>query len=281
MDLLRVSIHAPRGGSDGPVDRVAGTGVLFQSTLPAGGATPVGRDGGGGGGSFNPRSPRGERRNKTFARLFSLVSIHAPRGGSDVQGLVSLPRGRSFNPRSPRGERPARLHVHPAALVSIHAPRGGSDDRPHMRGLTGTGFNPRSPRGERLVTLQFILANVPFQSTLPTGGATDMLRKIAPVIPAFQSTLPAGGATATVQWGDPLPEFQSTLPAGGATINSLQRIINIMSFNPRSPRGERQHAPCSGGACKRFNPRSPRGERHDARVPVVGEGQFQSTLPAG
>ena len=34
-----ISIHAPRGGSDGEVTITSSGGVLFQSTLPVGGAT--------------------------------------------------------------------------------------------------------------------------------------------------------------------------------------------------------------------------------------------------
>ena len=37
-------------------------------------------------------------------------------------------------------------------------------------------FNPRSPRGERLVQCTFVYYNHLFQSTLPAGGATVLLR---------------------------------------------------------------------------------------------------------
>ena len=80
----RISIHAPRTGSDG-ADRTEINHIgLFQSTLPARGATD----------SptcslyqiryFNPRSPHGERRQRGRA--------------------VRTVRGH-FNPRSPHGER--------------------------------------------------------------------------------------------------------------------------------------------------------------------------------
>ena len=56
---------------------------------------------------FNPRSPRGERPRK-FGQVvhYLIISIHAPRAGSDN------------NPYS------LRLHL----IISIHAPRAGSDD---------------------------------------------------------------------------------------------------------------------------------------------------------
>ncbi len=100
----------------------------FQSTLPVGGATSVlgvlhtAAD------DFNPRSPWGERRYIVVMEVISiLISIHAPRGGSDSLPLLSLA----------------------IVPISIHAPRGGSDE--HRRRLQSSpeDFNPRSPWGER------------------------------------------------------------------------------------------------------------------------------------
>ena len=128
------------------------TTALFQSTLPAGGATIWSDVGSVGEDYFNPRSPQGERLSlcKRDLQLF-MISIHAPRRGSDVLWLhvmtiptrfqSTLPAGgatgknichplpsRHFNPRSPQGERRHRAsstcrNWH----ISIHAPRRGSD----------------------------------------------------------------------------------------------------------------------------------------------------------
>ncbi len=81
-------------------------GWLFQSTLPAGGAThrwsSLSRSATGK--HFNPRSPRGERRNLTNKQAKVLdISIHAPRGGSDLLPCKWPPPASHFNPRSPRG----------------------------------------------------------------------------------------------------------------------------------------------------------------------------------
>ncbi len=80
-----------------------------------------------------------------------MISIHAPRGGSDRWG--SLPSGAEFyfNPRSPWGER--RL------LVQFR--------------FYDFDFNPRSPWGERLSGVYAPKrVSISFQSTLPVGGAT-------------------------------------------------------------------------------------------------------------
>ena len=78
------------------------------------------------------------------------ISIHAPRGGSDIKLLKLKSLTKHFNPRSPRGERhilelgPFVVCIFQSTLpaggatdrktksvefvkISIHAPRGGSD----------------------------------------------------------------------------------------------------------------------------------------------------------
>ena len=145
-----ISIHAPRGGSDHvcagcaghhrnfnprspwgerPLKRVRWIPCSeFQSTLPVGGATT------------SPFS----------SAIAPPISIHAPRGGSDAEGLS----------------------VDGVAGISIHAPRGGSDRNfPGNQQRSGY-FNPRSPWGERQHDKKQIANVAEFQSTLPVGGAT-------------------------------------------------------------------------------------------------------------
>ena len=108
---------------------------------------------------------------KDFVRL--VISIHAPRVGSDIEGVsidrfvrisIHAPRVGSdrmcisirstisyFNPRSPRGERPPTGRRH--SRISRH-------------------FNPRSPRGERHYQADVLVEAKKFQSTLPAWGAT-------------------------------------------------------------------------------------------------------------
>ena len=125
--LRRISIHAPRTGSDiekgfknfyaydfnprsphgerqdSALSRAAACG--FQSTLPARGAT---------------------RRHRQHIATYT-ISIHAPRTGSDPLGREKIPLHADFNPRSPHGER----------------------QRNPQRGWPNSDFNPRSPHGER------------------------------------------------------------------------------------------------------------------------------------
>ena len=80
-----------------------------------------------------------------------IISIHAPRGGSDLPNGNSTSGPFYFNPRSPRGER-----------RKIWG----------MGNVTVNHFNPRSPRGERLIKIKKGKDKKEFQSTLPAGGAT-------------------------------------------------------------------------------------------------------------
>ena len=192
---LFISIHAPRGGSDCYISRSrripayfnprspwgerllqnwsASLRALFQSTLPVGGAT-------------------GQKNN---CRQGASISIHAPRGGSDLLTPLrpltwftfqsTLPVGGAtitiqrinlqskISIHAPRGGSD-RVSGFPLDTdrISIHAPRGGSDSYPGWyHRLTGN-FNPRSPWGERPRRPSPSQPHLQFQSTLPVGGAT-------------------------------------------------------------------------------------------------------------
>ena len=103
---LKISIHAPRVGSDLMLCRRHTVMCLFQSTLPVWGATArtckLTRQTL----HFNPRSPCGERRrNQALKTCRGQISIHAPRVGSDFASCSCNPDVLHFNPRSPCGER--------------------------------------------------------------------------------------------------------------------------------------------------------------------------------
>ena len=79
-----------------------------------------------------------------------VISIHAPRMGSDdMMQCIIQPNG-DFNPRSPDGERPQwsfgrRLQV----LFQSTLPGWGATSRHVEIRTVSTHFNPRSPDGER------------------------------------------------------------------------------------------------------------------------------------
>ena len=129
----RISIHAPREGSD-PLR------LPLRPLLEY----------------FNPRSPRGERRQQCLnMTVVDNISIHAPREGSDHTQV--------------------NWHMLPES-ISIHAPREGSD-MPRLLPLPGSPiFQSTLPaRGATKVAITIIGIICKFQSTLPARGATIWL----------------------------------------------------------------------------------------------------------
>ncbi len=83
--LASISIHAPRAGSDPRAAKKRPLRGRFQSTLPVRGATAAAGWNCAVEADFNPRSPCGERRTTgEEAVIPMLISIHAPRAGSDT-----------------------------------------------------------------------------------------------------------------------------------------------------------------------------------------------------
>ena len=129
QNVLVISIHAPRMGSDRSLSRSS------YRTL-----------------HFNPRSPDGERLCPTF---------HHPARFAD------------FNPRSPDGERlAASLRLRFVSRISIHAPRMGSDSESRHPLHPENQFQSTLPGwGATFNVIGDVGAGV-FQSTLPRWGAT-------------------------------------------------------------------------------------------------------------
>ena len=191
-----ISIHAPRAGSDVKmVSPMLSVIDLFQSTLPVRGATGDSRRKAGGLSHFNPRSPCGERPVIVLRNCERIViSIHAPRAGSDGLQYYYYTLYIHFNPRSPCGERHLQLLPRPPKSrkfqstlpvrgatvdgqyytidqdISIHAPRAGSD-------------------AERLTRAR---ESDKFQSTLPVRGATAIKHNRFLLYPDFNPRSPCG-----------------------------------------------------------------------------------------
>ena len=84
--------------------------------------------------------------------FYTIISIHAPREGSDVTVAVDATPNCIFLSTLPaRGATPCRCNkVVGQVGISIHAPREGSDRRStRKRVKSARNFYPRSPRGER------------------------------------------------------------------------------------------------------------------------------------
>ena len=237
-DLVpRISIHAPRVGSDSH-----GEGISYPQT-----------------GYFNPRSPCGERPFVgTVVAPSVAISIHAPRVGSDNTSTTRGGSGRNFNPRSPCGERPpgteymGMTRVFQSTLpvwgathqseqkagyrsISIHAPRVGSDSLMPILATFCTDFNPRSPCGERRDPSGEQADNWYFNPRSPCGERQLAIITIK-LLFQFQSTLPVWGATTAGGSLIGFNKFQSTLPVWGATLTQVPSLTAATSISIHAPR---------------------------------------------
>ena len=215
--------------------------TVFQSTLPARGATRVGVHSGLYCPDFNPRSPHGERRAHAMlcdvlgkfqstlpargatrpqitVRASPIFQSTLPARGATTTETTSRAYMRDFNPRSPHGERPGgqarRRNQHP---ISIHAPRTGSDDRPrrNRRGLRISIHAPRTGSDERYFTIQY--ASLDFNPRSPHGERRALFVQkggAGHFNPRSPHGERLGGPPAQPHQDG---QFQSTLPARGAT----------------------------------------------------------------
>ena len=171
-----ISIHAPRTGSDQGFKFRGIDDVIFQSTLPARGATVRPHVHRQGVNYFNPRSPHGER----LARLADVVarrkiSIHAPRTGSDIVDAVPSAAYSPFQSTLPaRGATQRGFAVlTEGESISIHAPRTGSDAYCTNAPVKASDISIHAPRtGSDGAHTRPSRTSATFQSTLPARGAT-------------------------------------------------------------------------------------------------------------
>ena len=105
-----ISIHAPRAGSDGRSTCGVNIVMTFQSTLPVRGAT-VETETARPDTKFQSTLPvRGATEQTDITGDDQIISIHAPRAGSDKAAGYTDTELENFNPRSPCGERLNRDH---------------------------------------------------------------------------------------------------------------------------------------------------------------------------
>ena len=158
-----------RGATKRPL--MSSSRSVFQSTPPARGATVIAFRIPSTIWDFNPRPPQGERPCPFCGgEADFIISIHAPRKGSDSRVPYISELLPYFNPRPPQGERPPHMEL--AFLLRY--------------------FNPRPPQGERPI----ISGNAPtrdvFQSTPPARGATSRSQTVRTVKMDFNPRPPQG-----------------------------------------------------------------------------------------
>ena len=186
-----------------------------------------------------------------------IISIHAPRTGSDQSASTFQSVQPYFNPRSPHGERPSRKWSYGKPVnFNPRSPHGERRWQTCRRGRL-RNFNPRSPHGERRDGRAAERTGVRFQSTLPARGATIFIVSFLRLLIYFNPRSPHGERP-----------FAQRLQG------------SLGDFNPRSPHGERPRSRPSARSASHFNPRSPHGERLFAPAVQDATERFQSTLPA-
>ena len=166
----------------------------FQSTLPARGATLA----------------------VSAGTLVWIISIHAPRTGSDFSSSRIVLISSNFNPRSPHGERPAT----PNAIVSM------------------VTFQSTLPARGATQSSTFITHLSAFQSTLPARGATNQ-RRAARGREYISIHAPRTGSDWTKAVVDAFVDISIHAPRTGSDYNRSTADAVVDYFNPRSPHGER------------------------------------------
>ena len=191
-----ISIHAPRTGSDRRQRVGTGAQSGFQSTLPARGATVC----------FSLSIKR------------TLISIHAPRTGSDGCRTACVSSAQNFNPRSPHGER--------------------LWDKIFYSWLSY--FNPRSPHGERQQSIQRVRRCNDFNPRSPHGERHLRHCQLSLLYGDFNPRSPHGERRGQNLTTNPSAGISIHAPRTGSDFDAHVLTSSEQNFNPRSPHGERQ-----------------------------------------
>ena len=190
---------------------------------------------------FNPRSPDGERLATFWRKPFIcgfqstlpgwgatgsafwvepllMISIHAPRMGSDEGAGRIGPGPHDFNPRSPDGERPKSAYI----------------------AKTMFRFQSTLPGWGATIHYPYRANTIPISIHAPRMGSDDATPLITPSFAEFQSTLPGWGATLDAHDGAHEGGISIHAPRMGSDQVSSMVQSALLYFNPRSPDGERQ-----------------------------------------
>ena len=253
---------------------------------------------------FNPRSPHGERPRKILTASFGcIISIHAPRTGSDECGKKAQETQKAFQSTLPaRGATPAFPTFAVSALFQSTLPARGATSAYCYQIPTQLYFNPRSPHGERLNRACPSTVRAKFQSTLPARGATE---RQGGILQYFLISIHAPRTGSDITNRTPLHNFAISIHAPRTGSDCINPYINTMQpisihaprtgsdgiwtenvpmalhFNPRSPHGERRYLGECLNATNDFNPRSPHGERHASSIIRLIRADFNPRSPHG
>ena len=196
VDLLGISIHAPRAGCDTsekwkskrvtqfrsthPVrgatwEAIDALGKIeFRSTHPVRGATTASATWRTSLTAFRSTHPvRGATSSLQRTRSSATISIHAPRAGCDPGRCATemgVPRISIHAPRAGCDQNDGSNCDN--AVISIHAPRAGCDRSAGGNSATVLYFDPRTPCGVRLKPFSPKQRRLIFRSTHPVRGAT-------------------------------------------------------------------------------------------------------------
>ena len=259
-----ISIHAPRAGSDPHCSAIALAMPGFQSTLPVRGATH---------GVFvvfilsavfqSTLPVRGATIFQCFPRSNTVISIHAPRAGSDgitavckyylcifqstlpVRGATEAEATRSLIQafQSTLPVRGATIHRHPKqAEKTDFNPRSPCGERRDSRSYRyrWNDFNPRSPCGERptLYANKVILVQISIHA--PRAGGDNMANMSAFKAQLISIHAPRAGSDEIVGLIVTVGMISIHAPrAGSDPFYFLVPYRYKFYFNPRSPCGER------------------------------------------
>ena len=212
----------------------------FQSTLPARGATARAQTSPAAAKFQSTLPARGATRRRHEDGQAHLISIHAPRTGSDEALEGRKKKGVTFQSTLPaRGATPSQSFTILFFLFQSTLPARGATQSETSSSRRRGDFNPRSPHGERRLSIAVVVP-----------------------VPLFQSTLPVRGATATVPDRSRLTAISIHAPRMGSDRNIAPidcRTIVISIHAPRTGSDRRKRR--RGQRFFHFNPRSPHGER--------------------
>ena len=209
---------------------------------------------------FNPRRPRGRRREAgDLRRERKPVSIHAARGGGDIVVVLS----------------------HNVKGVSIHAARGGGDrNGPIDRGSHGVSIHAARGGGDASKSGARSVWGM-FQSTPPAGAATSISPSTRSRKSGFNPRRPRGRRPAGPQPPVSPPVVSIHAARGGGDIPRRSMLLAVQVSIHAARGGGDLPGATAGTPAACFNPRRPRGRRPNSLGVASNFFLFQSTPPAG